>query len=639
MRDTHGRPTRLWKIELEKERERIRDRTPPPLIKLVNAPSTAAEASPSGRRRALAYDADENALSNFLALQPAIKPWDHQHSGVCFMSQRINSDGRLGYGGLLCDDMRTGKTVTVWLFILRDLQERLARGATRFAEPYLIVCPKRLTAVWLHELKNVLPGQPLVVREVNTHTVETLQERDRFDVVITTYSSLRVDACVEYLLRTPAYRALFCDEAHELRNKLTIAHNALLRISVRAAWFISGTPVHNHLDNLHAAFRIARVPESAVATDDDRRETMRHVYLRREVGQSLDRLPVTWLDFAMPTEKSCYRSISRSLGEINLDRHNAKELYNINKLRQLCIAPALVLADVTPPDELVWQLPAGASAEESTVHAVATHLLTVKSVGGNVNVVTEEIKQSFYTQMARNAPNAKALAQAWESFCDQVVAYKERMIPPVSTKEAYVARLLTSAESRNEKVIVFSNYCEPLERLVRLCAFRRRDPRQGGLGLSARAAAVVHGRIAESERDAAQQRFVSDPAVGVLLITLQLGYTGHDFSCANHVVLLDPWYNPQMELQAVHRVLGPKQTREVRIHRLALRGTIDATVVGIADKKIELAARHLPAGQRLQSTIQDDVFWDDQSGDASADVGDADRDDPMSGIEPTRPET
>jgi SNF2 family DNA or RNA helicase len=621
---------KLWRTELFKQRERVRDRDPPTLLPLTSTAPDLSAASPCGRRRELAFATEVNALAEFLALAPAVEPWEQQQSGVCFMAERMRSDGALGFGGLFCDHMRMGKTLTVLFFILRDLQQRLAQGAARFVEPYLIVCPKSLTHVWTSELRRMLPSEPLVVRTVGTGDAldqllheEPLAQQRPFDILLTTYPALRVPACQALLAQVPQFRALFCDEAHELRNAETIAHAAILTMRVHAAWYISGTPIHNHVDNLLSALKVARVPEAAFATESALQATMRVVYLRREGGAHLARLSVTWLDFLTRAERDCYRATSKALGEKKLDWRRARELYAINKLRQLCISPALLAKELPPPPPLVWSTRPTESRTAAVLQSTAAHMLTVKALGGNVRAVSADIKASFYANQRAHFPGGDALDKAWRQFRAAVRALKRIMVPPVSTKETYVAQLLAHAEARGEKIVVFCNYCEPLDRLADQCQFRRRAVAQGGRGPTSLQAALVHGKVPQPERDSARTRFLTDAAVGVLLITLQLGGHGHDFTCANHIVLLDPWFNPQLELQGAHRVLGVNQRREIQIHRLALRGTIDAAVVAIADSKVELAARHLPPGERLAAVVERDELWPDS--DASGDGND----DPM----------
>lgn len=594
-----GRAGRMWRTALEKETERVRNRAPPAFLPLTNVVSESL----AGRSAALSFETDDAAIAAFLALRPAVDPWVHQVSGAAFFAQRMASgDPVLGCGGLFCDKMRMGKTLTVLLFILQDLQARVAQGARRFREPYLICCPKSLTGVWLAELRRLVPSSALAISVV---TSITAGNTDPCDIMLTTYASMRVPACVARLKKSGPFRAIFCDEGHELRNQHTVAHAELLSLETRAAWFISGTPVHNDMDNLCAALQIARVAPAGYATDEARATTLAAVYLRREgagSGASLERLPVTWLEFASPQERTYYATASAALGEVGLQWAKAQALLNLNKLRQLCLSPALLVPEIPPPDPLIWWAGPGEGGL-GLVEAVTAHLLIVDALGGTAHAVHDKIAAAFLA--AHAGRDADTVHNDWADFIAAISAAKKCMIPPVSTKELFVASLLGRTESMGEKVVVFSNYRWPLERIKMQCIFRQRPENEGGRGHTALDAVLVDGTLGDTERADALRRFATDPRVGVLLITLTLGNAGHDFSCANHVVLLDPWYNPQLELQAAHRLLGPNQHRKVHIYRLALRGTVDASVIAIAESKVALAAKHLPAAQFLDATEQE----------------------------------
>lgn len=61
----------------------------------------------------------------------------------------------------------------------------------------------------------------------------------------------------------------------------------------------------------------------------------------------------------------------------------------------------------------------------------------------------------------------------------------------------------------------------------------------------------------------------------VLLITLASGGVGLNLTCANHVVILDSWWNPAMEEQAINRIHRIGQTKPVSVHRLYMSDSIE----------------------------------------------------------------
>ena len=104
------------------------------------------------------------------------------------------------------------------------------------------------------------------------------------------------------------------------------------------------------------------------------------------------------------------------------------------------------------------------------------------------------------------------------------------------------------------------------------------------------------------DRKQAVTRFNTDPACKVFLISLKAGGTDLNLTSADYVYLLDPWWNPAVEAQAIDRTHRPGQTRPVLAYRLIAQGTVE-------DKILELQAgkRALAAGIRWRGRAQADA--------------------------------
>ncbi|MGH2843482.1 MAG: DEAD/DEAH box helicase, partial [Solirubrobacteraceae bacterium] len=93
----------------------------------------------------------------------------------------------------------------------------------------------------------------------------------------------------------------------------------------------------------------------------------------------------------------------------------------------------------------------------------------------------------------------------------------------------------------------------------------------------------------------------------VLLISLKAGGVGLNLAEADYCFLLDPWWNPAVEAQAVDRAHRIGQTRQVMVYRLVSRGTIEQKVVALAQRKAALFKGVMDDGQLFaaQITAQD----------------------------------
>ena len=91
------------------------------------------------------------------------------------------------------------------------------------------------------------------------------------------------------------------------------------------------------------------------------------------------------------------------------------------------------------------------------------------------------------------------------------------------------------------------------------------------------------------DRQAPVHRFQTDPKCGVFLISLKAGGLGLNLTAAEYVFLLDPWWNPAVEAQAIDRAHRIGQTRPVFAYRLIARDTVEERIAELQQKKRALA--------------------------------------------------
>jgi SNF2 family DNA or RNA helicase len=84
-------------------------------------------------------------------------------------------------------------------------------------------------------------------------------------------------------------------------------------------------------------------------------------------------------------------------------------------------------------------------------------------------------------------------------------------------------------------------------------------------------------------------RFQNDPACGLFLISLKAGGIGLNLTAAEYVFLLDPWWNPAVEAQAIDRTHRIGQKNPVFAYRLICKDTIEEKVIELQESKRELA--------------------------------------------------
>ncbi|MEO7071336.1 MAG: DEAD/DEAH box helicase, partial [Nostocoides sp.] len=90
------------------------------------------------------------------------------------------------------------------------------------------------------------------------------------------------------------------------------------------------------------------------------------------------------------------------------------------------------------------------------------------------------------------------------------------------------------------------------------------------------------------------------------LISLKAGGTGLTLTEADYVFVLDPWWNPATEAQAVDRAHRIGQTRPVMVYRMVSSGTIEDKVVALQDRKRDLFDRVVEGGDAVGGVITPD---------------------------------
>ncbi|KAI9101632.1 SNF2 family N-terminal domain-containing protein [Phlyctochytrium arcticum] len=163
-----------------------------------------------------------------------------------------------------------------------------------------------------------------------------------------------------------------------------------------------------------------------------------------------------------------------------------------------------------------------------------------------------------------------------------------------STKIDVLMRTLTKIreETPGEKVIVFSQFTGFLDIIE-----RRLHTKDGRFKCSR-----YDGRMSATERDEALRQLRTDPQTNIILVSLKCGSLGLNLTCANHVILLDCWWNPAVENQAMDRVHRLGQLKQVTIHRVTIADTIEDRILELQAKKQELfdAAMNEGSGGNLQ---------------------------------------
>jgi SNF2 family DNA or RNA helicase len=164
-----------------------------------------------------------------------------------------------------------------------------------------------------------------------------------------------------------------------------------------------------------------------------------------------------------------------------------------------------------------------------------------------------------------------------------------------STKIAHLLNILNE-ETPEHKVIVFSQFTSML------------DIVEPFLVSSGHKFTRYDGSMRNDLREASLNKLRTDRDCRVLLCSLKCGSLGLNLTAASRVVLLEPFWNPFVEEQAIDRVHRLNQTVDVVVYRLTIVNTVDERILALQEQKRKLAEAAIEGGKALSKLGMKDLL-------------------------------
>ncbi|HSF56550.1 MAG TPA: helicase-related protein, partial [Candidatus Binatia bacterium] len=187
----------------------------------------------------------------------------------------------------------------------------------------------------------------------------------------------------------------------------------------------------------------------------------------------------------------------------------------------------------------------------------------------------------------------EALLRLRQAACHPGLIDKKKTAEPSAKIDTLLAQLDQVLEE-GHKALVFSQFTS-------LLAIVRARLDKTGIPYT-----YLDGRT--RDREAQVDRFQNSPDVKLFLISLKAGGLGLNLHAAEYVYLLDPWWNPAVETQAIDRAHRIGQTRQVFAYRLIARDTVEEKVLELQQTKRDLADAIITADNSLlQNLTREDL--------------------------------
>ena len=183
-------------------------------------------------------------------------------------------------------------------------------------------------------------------------------------------------------------------------------------------------------------------------------------------------------------------------------------------------------------------------------------------------------------------------------ICDSpAIVKEEERFPNVSVKLEELGREITENIS-NHKALVFSQF-------LGMLALIKEKMKELGVDYE-----YFDGSSTINERERAIQRFQNDENCRVFLISLKAGGVGLNLTAADYVYIVDPWWNPAVEQQAIDRTHRIGQTKNIFAYRMICTDTVEDKILKLQERKRNLAREVITDDEGFIKTLtKEDVEY------------------------------
>ncbi|TNE49623.1 MAG: DEAD/DEAH box helicase [Deltaproteobacteria bacterium] len=473
------------------------------------------------------------SLRKIKGLNATLRPY--QEKGVAWLALLTE----LGLGACLADDMGLGKTIQVLSLLLHFQQKR------KKFPPSLLVVPASLLGNWKNEAEKFAPSLQLLMlhtSEIPRATLDAIGEEpdsylDNIDLVVTTYSMLYRQ---EWLATHP-WHLVILDEAQAIKNPGTRQTRSAKKLLASSRIALTGTPVENRLGDLWSLF-----------------------------------------DFINPGLLGSSKVFKKFIKDLQ-----ERERDQFAPLRQL-VSPYILRRMKTDPT-IISDLP---DKTEMTRYCELTKQ-QVKLYKGVVDAMAEALSAEDPPEGIQRKGLVLQSLMRLKQICNHPsqVSGDGEFDPKHSGKFAQLAEICEELASRQEKVLIFTQFREIIDALEEYLA-----------EIFSRPGLVLHGGTSVKKRKGLVKDFQAEDGPPFFILSLKAGGTGLNLTAANHVIHFDRWWNPAVENQATDRAFRIGQKRNVLVHKFVTSGTIEERIDALIREKQELADEILSGEQEVNVT-------------------------------------
>lgn len=202
----------------------------------------------------------------------------------------------------------------------------------------------------------------------------------------------------------------------------------------------------------------------------------------------------------------------------------------------------------------------------------------------NQSFTLKDLENEYYCERAKQK-QALALGNYKPDFPKLEASTKIRQCLDIITQ--------VIKNSDNEKILIFSQFTTFFEILEH---FIDKEFIKSGKYNKIEYLKYI-GMMNANQRSDVINEFYNNKKKRILLISMKAGNSGLTLTCANHVIIVDPFWNPFVEEQAQDRCYRISQTREVKVYKLFIKNSVEDRIFELQKRKKEMVDMAMDSGK------------------------------------------
>ncbi|CAD8102728.1 unnamed protein product [Paramecium sonneborni] len=277
--------------------------------------------------------------------------------------------------------------------------------------------------------------------------------------------------------------------------------------------------------------------------------------------------------------------IDKFLSNQALDREDQEELLMNNQQVQICQDQQQYKQEIIRrvKDNDIPPCPVCLEQVEDAIVTICLHFLCRLCLHGILANSSEcpYCRKYITKQDTMTLPRESSFSLNWKE------KYKR------SSKIDKVMEIL-NAIPKNEKCVIFTQFIG----MIQMIEFDLDNQEIKHLRLD--------GSMTQQDRAKVLRMFKEQDEYRIFIISLKAGGVGLNLTAANHVIMIDPWWNPAVEEQAIERVYRIGQNKETHVYRLICKQTVEERMIRLHDVKKQLFESSIRTEER--SNLRMEMF-------------------------------